>query len=163
MPIKIKDGEGRRRKLFINGIIRRLINPNITFDNLLYNLLYELVNYVSNYDADNVIGKKEIYNIAQDVMKKDMANYENMRGSHKLFMVNPNFCIKHNLTKNEVKSMAAKMIRYNRIGELYDCSKTDMENVIVMKENGVERISVSTLKRWRKDYGITKYKKKKMP
>ena len=159
MPIKIKDGEGRRRKLFINGIIRRLINPNITFDNLLYNLLYELVNYVSNYDADNVIGKKDIYYIAQDVMKKDMANYENLRGSHKKFMVNPNYCIKHNLTKNEVKSMAAKMIRYNMIGELYDCSKTDMENVVVMKENGMEKISVSTLKRWRKENGIIKYKK----
>lgn len=160
MPIKIKDGEGRRRKLFLNGIIRRLINPNITFDNLLYNLLYELVNYVSNYGADNVIGKKDIYYIAQDVMKKDMANYENMRGSHKQFMVNPHYCIRHNLTKNEVKSMAAKLIRYNQIGELYDFSKTDMENVMVMKENGMERISVSTLKRWRKDNGIVKYNKK---
>ena len=162
MPIKIKDGEGRRRKLFINGIIRRLINPNITFDNLLYNLLYELVNYVSNYDADNVIGKKEIYYIAQDVMKKDMANYENMRGSHKQFMVNPNFCAKYNLTKNEVKSMAAKLIRYNHIGELYDCSLTDKKNLEIMKENGLV-ISPITLKRWRKDNGITKYKKRKMP
>lgn len=162
MPIKIKDGEGRRRKLFINGIIRRLINPNITFDNLLYNLLYELVNYVSNYNADNVIDKRVIYNIATDVMNKDMAKYENLRGSHKTFMVNPNFCVKYNLTKNEVKSMAAKMIRYNKIGELYDCSKTDMENVAVMKENGMERISVSTLKRWRKENGIAKYKKEKV-
>ena len=160
MPIKIKDGEGRRRKLFINGIIRRLINPNITFDNLLYNLLYELVNYVSNYDADNVIGKKDIYYIAQDVMKKDMANYENMRGSHKQFMVNPNYCIKHNLSKNEVKSMAAKLIRYNQIGELYDCSKTDKENVEIMKEHGLV-ISLITLKRWRKENGIAKYKKNK--
>ena len=77
-------------------------------------------------------------------------------------MVNPNFCVKYNLTKNEVKSMAAKMIRYNKIGELYDCSKTDMENVAVMKENGMERISVSTLKRWRKENGIAKYKKEKV-
>ena len=162
MPIKIKDGEGRRRKLFINGIIRRLINPNISFDNLLYNLLYELVNYVSNYDADNVIGKKEIYYIAQDVMKKDMANYENMRGSHKTFMVNPKFCAKYNLTKNEVKSMAAKLIRYNHIGELYDCSLTDKKNIEIMKEKGLV-ISPITLKRWRKENGITKYKKGKMP
>ena len=159
-PIKIKDGEGRRRKLFINGIIRRLINSNITFDNLLYNLLYELVYYVSNLDADNVVGKKEIYMIARDVMNKDMTQYEHLRGSHKQFMVNPNFCIKHNLTKNEVKSMAAKMIRYNQIGELYDCSKTDKENLEIMKENGLI-ISIITLKRWRKVNGIAKYKKKK--
>lgn len=158
-PIKIKDGEGRRRKLFLNGIIRRLINPNITFDNLLYNLLYELLFFISNYDADNIIGKREIYQIAQDVMKKDMTKYENLRGSHKRFMVNPNFCIKHGLSKNEVKSMAAKMIRYNQIGELYDNSLTDKENLEIMKENGLD-ISPITLKRWRNENGITKYKKR---
>ena len=157
-PIKIKDGEGRRRKLFINGIVRRLINPNITFHNLLYNLLYELVNYHSNYGADNIIDKKEIYKIAQDVMKKDMANYEQLKGTHKKFMVNPNFCIKYGLSKNEVKSMAAKMIRYNQIGELYDCSKTDKENVRMMKDYGLE-LSIITLKRWRKANGITKNKR----
>lgn len=157
-PIKIKDGEGRRRKLFINGIIRRLINPSISFDNLLYNLLYELVNYISNYEADNIIDKKELFKIARDVMSKDMANYEHLRGKHKQFMVNPNYCIKYNLTKNEVKSMAAKMIRYNQIGELYDCSLTDKKNLEVMKQQGLV-ISPITLKRWRKRMGITKYKK----
>lgn len=159
-PIKIKDGEGRRRKLFINGIIRRLINPNITFHNLLYNLLYELLNYYSNYDAENIIGKKEIYQIALDVMKKDITKYEHWRGSHKRFMVNPNFCAKYNFTKNEAKNMASKMIRHNQIGELYDCSKTDKENVEIMKEHGLV-ISLITLKRWRKENGISKYKKNK--
>ena len=95
-------------------------------------------------------------------MKKDMANYENMRGSHKTFMVNPKFCAKYNLTKNEVKSMAAKLIRYNHIGELYDCSLTDKKNIEIMKEKGLV-ISPITLKRWRKENGITKYKKGKMP
>ena len=161
MPIKIKDGEGRRRILFINGIIRRLINPNITFDNLLYNLLYELVYYVSNYDADNVIDKKVIYNIATDVMNKDMAKYEHLRGSHKKFMVNPHFCIKYGLSKNEVKNMAAKVIRWNQIGELYDCSLTDKKNLEIMKENGLT-VSLCTLKRWRKENGIAKNKQKKV-
>ena len=156
-PIKIRDGEGRRRKLFINGIIRRLINPQITFDNLLYNLLYELVYYHSNYGADNIIDKKEIYKIATDVMNKDMSNYERLRGSHKKFIVNPNYCIKYGLSKNEVKNMASKMIRYNKIGELYDCSQTDKKNLEIMKENGL-KVSLSTLKRWRKENGITKYK-----
>lgn len=156
-PIKIRDGEGRRRKLFINGIIRRLINPQITFDNLLYNLLYELVYYHSNYGADNIIDKKEIYKIATDVMNKDMSNYERLRGSHKIFMVNPKFCIKYGLSKNEVKNIASKMIRYNKIGELYDCSQTDKKNLEIMKENGL-KVSLSTLKRWRKENGITKYK-----
>ena len=105
-----------------------------------------------------MLDKKEIHKIAQDVMKKDMANYERLKGTHKKFMVNPNFCIKYGLSKNEVKSMAAKMIRYNHIGELYDCSKTDKENVRMMKEYGLE-LSIITLKRWRKANGITKNKR----
>ena len=72
-------------------------------------------------------------------------------------MANPDFCIKYGLSKNEVKNIASKMIRYNKIGELYDCSKKDKENLEIMKENGLE-VSLSTLKRWRKENGIAKYK-----
>ena len=158
-PIKIKDGEGRRRKLFINAVIRRLINPDITFDNLLYNLLFELVNYISNYKADNKVDKRVIYQIAIDAMNKDMALYEHLRGTKKQFMVNPNFCIKYGLSKTEVKSTAGKIIRYNKIGELYDCSLNDSKNLEIMKEHGLV-ISPITLKRWRKENGITKYQKK---
>lgn len=158
-PLKIQDGQGRRRTLFWNGIIRRLINPEITFDNLIYNLLFELYHYITNYNAENTIGRKEVHQIAVDVMKQDMTKHEHLRGTDKQFMVNPNYCIKYNLTKNEVKSMAAKLIRYNQIGELYDCSKTVKENVKIMKEYGLERISEPTLKRWMKGNGITKYKK----
>ena len=155
--VKIKDGEGRRKTLFWNGIIRRLINPNITYDNLVYNLLYELCYYITNYNAENIIGKKEIAMIARDVMKQDMTKHEHLRGTDKKFMVNPKFCIKYGLSKNEVKNIASKMIRYNKIGELYDCSQTDKQNLEIMKENGL-KVSLSTLKRWRKENGITKYK-----
>ena len=44
-----------------------------------------------------------------------------------------------------------------RIGKLYDLQLTDKENVKVMAEYGV-KVSVSTLKRWRKKHGIAKYR-----
>ena len=135
-----------------------MINPNITFDNLLYNLLYELVQYVSNFDAQNIIGKKEIYDIASCVMKKDITKYEWVKGVNRKFIVNPRYCEKYGMNKRQVRNMACKMLRNDSIGELYDCSKTDKENLEIMKENGLE-ISLITLKRWRKDNGITKYKK----
>ena len=156
--IKLKDKEGRRRKLFINGIIRRRINPNITFDNLLYNLLYELVYYVSNYDAENIIDMREIYNITRSVMKADLSRSDGMKGTSRKFMVNPNYCAKHGVSRKKARVIASKSISGNRIGELYDCSKTDKENLEQMKQQGLE-ISLVTLKRWRKENGITKYKK----
>ena len=155
---KIKDGEGRRRKLFFNGILRRLIVPSITFDNLLFNLLYELVYYISNYNADNIIDKKEIYLIAKNVMKADITKYEGLKGTDRRFIVNPKYCEKYGLNKKQVRNIACKMFRHHSIGELYDCSMTDKENLEVMKENGL-KVSLATLKRWRKENDITKYKK----
>ena len=157
--IKITDGNGRRKKLYINGVIRRLINPSITFDNLLFNLLYELVYYISNFDAENIIDKKEIYYIARNVMKADLSRAEGLKGTDRRFMVNPRYCEKYGLNKKQVRNMACKMLRNDSIGELYDCSKTDKENLEVMKSHGLD-ISPITLKRWRKENGITKYKKK---
>jgi hypothetical protein len=161
--LKRKDGQGRRRTLFWNGVLRRLINPQITFDNLLYNLLFEFYHYMTNYKAENKIGRRDIYQIAVNVMKQDMTKHEHLRNRpHKHFTTNPNYCAKHNTTRNKIKGTAGKMIRHKQIGELYDCSKTVMENVKIMKEYGLERISESTLKRWMKDNGITKYKKGKV-
>lgn len=156
--IKWMDGEGRRHKLFVNGILRRRINPSITFDNLLYNLLYELYYYISNYNAKNIIGKKEIFDIAKNVMDADLSLIS-VKGTDRKYMVNRGYCIKYNLSPNQVKNIAAKAIKGNQIGELYDCCLTDKQNCEVMKENGL-KVSIRTLKRWRKENGITKYKNK---
>ena len=156
--VKIKDGYHRRKNLFINGVIRRLINPSISFDNLVYNLLFELVNYISNYNAEYTIDKKDIFQIARNVMKADLTRGEGLKGTDRRFMVNPRYCEKYGLNKKQVRNMACKMLRDEGIGELYDCSKTDKENLEIMKEHGLV-ISPITLKRWRKENGITKYKK----
>ena len=156
--VKIKDGYHRRKNLFINGVIRRLINPSISFDNMVYNLLFELVNYISNYNAEYTIDKKDIFYIAKSVMKADLTRGEGLKGTDRKFMVNPRYCEKYGMNKKQVRNMACKMIRNEGIGELYDCNLTDKENLEVMKSHGLE-ISPITLKRWRKENGITKYKK----
>ena len=91
-------------------------------------------------------------------MKEDITRYEGLRGTDRKFMVNPRYCEKYGLNKKQVRNMACKMIRNEGIGELYDCNLTDKENLEVMKSHGLE-ISPITLKRWRKENGITKYKK----
>ena len=115
---------------------------------------------MTNYKAQNIIGRREIYNTARDVMKQDMAKYEHLRNRpHKKYTTNPDYCAKHNTTRNKVKGTAGRLIRYQQIGELYDCSKTVKENVEIMKAYGIKQISEPTLKRWMKANSITKYKK----
>ena len=156
---KLKDGHGRRKRLFDNGILRRKINPNITFENLVYNLLYELHYYISNRNAENIIGKNEIMIIARDVMKADLSKYEYKAVRDKDWIVNDAYCEKYNLSPNQVKNIARKAINHLKIHELYDKELTDKKNVEMMKEKGVE-VSLSTLKRWRDENGLTKHRKK---
>ena len=147
---KIGDGEGRRRKLFLNGIIRKKINPSISFENLLYNLVFEFEYYYLN--NGNTITKWELWSIAENVMKSDTSAYNDLGKPKYKSFVNPLYCTTHNI------SSARNKQQY--IGEFYDPSLTDEENVAVMKEHGLG-VSTKTLKRWRKTNGITKYKKKK--
>lgn len=152
--LKIKDGEHRRRKLFLNGIIRRKINPQITFENLLYNLVYEFEFYYLN--NGNKITKKDIWDIATNVMKSDTSLYNDLGKPLYKSKVNELYCKKHNMTKQQVWANARSKQQY--IGEFYDPSLTDKENIEVMKEYGLD-INPKTLQRWRTAQGITKYKK----
>lgn len=151
--LKIKDGEGRRKRLFLNGIIRRKINPSITFENLLFNLVYEFEYFYIN--DGNVITKKTLYDIADNVMKAKILDSNIGKPKYKS-MVNPLYCAKYGLTPKQV--MGNMKNKKQHIGEFYDPSMTDQQNVDVMKEYGLE-ISVRTLKTWRKENNIKKYKK----
>lgn len=151
--MKIKDGEGRRKKLFLNGIIRRKINPNITFENLLYNLVYEFEYYYTN--DGNKITKKTLYDIAENVMKAEIVDSPLGRPRYHS-KVNKLYCEKYNVTPKEVMGNLRNKKQY--IGEFYDISLTDQQNIDVMKEYGLD-ISIITLKRWKKENGVKKYKK----
>lgn len=126
----------------------------ISYDNLLFNLLYEFYYYYVHSD----ISKKDICEIANNVWEADLARYENLKGTSKKYRVNPAYCIKHGLIKKQTKQVAAKQLNSQRIGELYDCLLTDEENLQTFRDNGLI-ISLSTLKRWRKENGITKYQR----
>lgn len=154
--MKIKDGEGRRRKLYMNGIIRRMIYPDISFDNMLYNLIYEFQNYYIN--NGNKIDKHTLYEIASNVMGAELDKYAMEKGKPRnAFFINPLYCQKHDMTKKQVLGQVRNKKQY--IGEFYDFTKTDKENIEIMKEYGLD-VSLRTLKTWKKENNIRKNKVK---
>lgn len=152
---KLRDGNQRRKTLYLNGIIRRLINPHITFDNLLYNLVYEFQYYYIN--DGNKIDKKILYGIAMNAMEADIDEELMKKGKprYKSF-VNPLYYQKHTMSRQKIAASVRNKKQY--IGEFYDFTKTDQENIEIMKEYGLV-VSIPTLKRWKKENGIRKYKK----
>lgn len=155
---KICDGMQRRKKLFINAILRRLIYKEISFDNLLYNIICEFHYYMIN--NGNKIYRKDLFDIVKNAYNEDLSKWEHLRegNKEKTFIVNSEYCAKYGITKKSAVRKAMKEIKSNEIGLLYDCSLSDKENIRVMKDNGL-KISLRTLKNWRKEHGITIYDK----
>lgn len=153
--LKMSDGNNRRKKLYTNAILRRAINPSISFDNLLYNIVWEFYHYYIN--DGNRIDKKTLYDIVSNAMKQDIntALLTNGKPRYKFF-VNPLYCRKYGLNPKQVIGNMRNKKQY--IGEFYDPSLTDKENVDIMKEYGLD-ISIITLKRWKKENNIKKYNK----
>lgn len=155
---KIKDGEGRKKKLYINGILRRLMMDNLTFEHLLHCLVNELYYFIDN--SNDYISKKQLVEIAQSSYNANLEDYKaiNKRMEKRKYIVNDEYCIKYGLTRCQVRNLSRKYITYSKIGDLFDASLTDKANLEVFKECGLE-ISAKTLQRFRKEMGIIKYKK----
>lgn len=153
---KIKDGEHRRKKLFINGILRRKMIRDITFEHLLYCLIFELYYFYEN--SVDIIRKQDIADIARCVMQANIDNYTFEQTDKRKFIVNEAYCIKYDVSRKVARNLAKQLINYQRIGELYDISLTDKENIEIFKKNGLD-ISLKTLQRFRNDNGLNKYRK----
>lgn len=154
---KIKDGEHRRKKLFLNGILRRKMVQELSFEHLLNNMVYELYHYIDN--SNDRITKKDLFDVSVNIYKSNIDNYNGLiKRDKRKFIVNDKYCIKHNLNRKQVRNISRKLITYNQIGELYDFNLTDKQNVEQFKEYGLS-ISTKTLQRFRNEMGITKYNK----
>lgn len=157
---KIKDGEQRRKKLYLNGILRRKMIPNIVFEHLLHCLTFELWYYYENSgrNCKNIITKHELAIIAADVMRANVDDYTFEQKDRRQFIVNDAYCQKHNVSRKEARNLAKKLITYERIGMMYDATQTDKVNIEIFQHNGLD-ISLKTLQRFRNDMGINKYNK----
>lgn len=157
---KIKDGNRRKYKLFINCILRRFMMPTISFEHLLINLIYEFFYYIDN--TNDPISRQTLYNIAKNAYIADLAKYSKLgvKSDKRKFIVNQDYCIRYELSKTQVANISRKMMLYEAIGQLYDVSMTDRENLKVLEENDV-KVCLRTLKNFKRDCGLTKVREKR--
>lgn len=147
---KVKDGHHRRRKLFQNACVRRLIWPDVDPDTLIYNLYIDLWRFFDNSDGVitlDVLKRKVInaFKMGQDQLT-DFCSYElDYWKEHK-----PKFIINHKI-KVDIPTLNSitKNVRYQEIYQAYDQSLSITENI----ENGLD-VPLCTLYRFCKEYGI---------
>lgn len=153
---KIKDGEKRRKKLYIAGLIMKKIKSDITLEHLIFNLICERYYYYDN--SDNVLTNKIIIDIAKSVYNTKSEDIKINSKNKKKFVIDKWYCAMHGINANAYKQKIKKELKYQEIGSLYDCNLTDKENLKILEDNGI-KISLSTLKRFRKEYNLKKYNK----
>lgn len=151
---KWQDGEGRRKKLYITALIIRKIKPDITAEQLIYCLANEVVHYYNNIDG--VLNQSFILRVARVALEKPIDEITIKGHNKRKYKVDVAYWKNQGISIKAAVAKTKGVWNDERIGELYDLQLTDAENVKAMAEFGV-KVSVSTLKRWRKKHGIAKY------
>ena len=146
---KFKDGEGRRKRLFVDACIIRKIEPDITFEKLLYNLVYRRMRYYDN--RDEVLTNKVLIEKAKYVLDLPLSDLDDLEPTkHGKFTTSKEYCIEHNLKRKSYARIIQKDLNYQSIGEWYDLNKTISENYEYAKQNDI-KVCISTLRRFCKD------------
>ena len=149
---KLRDGNNRRKKLYIAGLIMKKILPNITFENLLYNLICERTYFYDN--SDRVLSNKVLANIARNVVNIPLEKIQlQSKQKKRKFVVDKSYCAIHGISPNAMKNKVRKKLKDEEIGNAYDCSLSVSENLAVFKEMGIS-VGKSKLYQWCKENGI---------
>lgn len=149
---KLRDGDNRRKKLYIAGLIMKKILPNITFENLLYNLICERTYYYDN--SDRVLSNKVLANIARNVVNIPLEKIQlQSKRKKRKFCVDKSYCAMLGISSNAMKNKVRKMLKDEEIGNAYDCSLSVAENLAAFKEMNIS-VGKSKLYQWCKENGI---------
>lgn len=150
---KYKDGNKRRIRLYNTARILRNIKNDITAEHLAYILYCEREYYYDN--SDNILSNERLLSIASEITSMPMDRVIMDNNKKNSFKVDKEYWRERGITPKQAVQIVRGQINDRNIGELYDCSLTDKENIAMMNEYGI-KVSLITLKRWRKKNGITK-------
>ena len=147
---KLRDGDNRRKKLYIAGLIMKKILPSITFEHLLYNLICER----TYYNSDRVLSNKVLANIARNVVNTPLEKIQlQSKRKKRKFCVDKSYCAMLGISPNAMKNKVRKMLKDEEIGNAYDCSLSIAENLAAFKEMDIS-VGKSKLYQWCKENGI---------
>ena len=151
---KVADGEKRRKKLFMNMCLRRVIDPEIDADTLLFCAYEDRERYFDNSDgvisidclARNV---KNAMNLTiEEIEERYSETLEYYKGRNVSGIIFKKGC--YNIA---TRNMVLKDERYNEIDRWYNDKLSVKENLKIAKGNNV-KVSMDTLYRYCEERNI---------
>lgn len=157
---KIKDGQGRRKKLFQRMCLRRVMRPDVLADELLFNAYEDLHRLMDNSGKDgaNIITIEELQRNVEDAMRlsledieadyKDMLAYlRSKKPKHgKIYRFG-------RATTTGERNRAIKAVRWREIADNYEWTLTPQENLENLQAMGIDA-SIATLYRYCQENNI---------
>lgn len=149
---RFRDREGRRNRLFEDACVIRKIEPEITFDKMLYNLVHRRMYFYDN--SDHVLTNEVLIEKAKSALAKPLSYIDRIEPSqHGKFTTSKEYCVKHNLKRRSYSRKVQRELNYQSIGEWYDLGLSVSENLAYARQNNI-KVSLSTLKNFCKDNEI---------
>ena len=139
--LKWNIGEDRKKKLYITAQMMLHNCPELTIENLIYNLYIERKHYYNN--ADNKINNQVLIDTAVNAFNRRI----NLKPSnHSSYRVNKEFWSEQGVGVHQAKGFIRRERRVQEILPYIDSNKTIKENHQILIDNGID-ISVRTLQR----------------
>lgn len=126
-------GSGRKKRMYVTAQIMRFNIPDITKEELIYNLVCERFYYYQN--TDNNLNNKTLIHIVDSVLEHD---FELSPCKHPKFSVNKDYWCKGNMTSNQAKNIIRKEIKEAQVLSLYNFNLSVKENLQILKDNGIK-------------------------
>lgn len=165
--MKMPCGSGRKDALGRLAKGRKLLTKNITFDNLLFNIMVDAEFLTSNFDqngnpTEDKISKEEMVSIACSVMCLG-DNSKTLMAIGKQMAKHPKTHGVYTTVEDKVAAMCAerhrRSIEYDdEIARYYDPNLKDKENLALMESQGL-KVSLRKLRYWKKEKGLSRRKK----
>lgn len=150
---KRRDGDKRRYYMYLSALIRKQIKPDITFEHLLYNLVYERQYFYDNSDrvlTNQFLMEKAMSVINTPIEKISLGTYK----KRPKYKVDREFCRKKGIKPVALSNKVRSKLYTEKIGELYDCNLTVAENLENIRSYGV-KVGKTKLYQFCKEMGLS--------
>lgn len=126
-PLIYHDGQGRRHKLFVKGLLHKRVKQDISDEELVYNLIYDRYHFFDN--SDNVLNNKTLLDIAEGVKNTPT---DELAVKHPKLKIDKEFCKDNGISPNQYRPMLMKEIIDTLISKFYNPNlsvKTNLERL----------------------------------
>lgn len=139
------DGEKRRNRLYVSARIMLMNVPELSLENLVFNLWQLIREYYDN--TKDPITKEDVRKVARNAMAEREKDNISTTASGNQFKVNAEWCEANGISKRQAVPMITKERKQKEVLELYDYNQSVTDNYNALKEMGVS-VSRSTLYRY---------------